>query len=98
MRERAADSIHRRSAGLTDTAQGTVRLSANEAMTTFLASHLPRLRRNLQCVEFELIASHMLANLSRREADLLIREQVPDLASIVTRRLGRGAYAVYRSA
>ncbi len=95
--ERAAESIHRRSAGLTDTAHGTVRISAGEAMTAFLASHLPRLRRNLQCVEFELIASHMLANLSRREADLLIREQVPDLASIVTRRLGRVAYAVYGS-
>jgi DNA-binding transcriptional LysR family regulator len=93
--ERAADSIHRRTAGLTDPAHGTVRLSANEAMTGFLASHLPRLRHNLQCVEFELTASHMLANLSRREADLLIREQVPDLASLVTRRLGRVAYAIY---
>jgi DNA-binding transcriptional LysR family regulator len=95
--ERAAESIDRRSAGLTDTAQGAVRISAGEAMTAFLARHLPRLRRNLQCVEFELVASHMLANLSRREADLLIREQVPDLASIVTRRLGRVAYAVYGS-
>jgi DNA-binding transcriptional LysR family regulator len=93
--ERAAESIHRRSAGLTDAAQGSVRISAGEAMTAFLARHLPRLRSNLQCVEFELVASHMLANLSRREADLLIREQVPDLASIVTRRLGRVAYAVY---
>jgi DNA-binding transcriptional LysR family regulator len=93
--ERAADSIHRRSAGLTDPAHGTVRLSANEAMTGFLANHLPRLRHNLQCVEFELTASHMLANLSRREADLLIREQVPDLGSLVTRRLGRVAYAIY---
>jgi DNA-binding transcriptional LysR family regulator len=93
--ERAAESIHRRSAGLSDAAHGTVRLSAGESMTAFLADRLPRLRRNLQCVEFELVASHMLANLSRREADLLIREQVPDLASIVTRRLGRVAYAVY---
>jgi len=94
--EQAAESIHRRSAGLTsDTTHGTVRLSASEAMTGFLASRLPRLRRNLQCVEFELVASHMLANLSRREADLLIRDQVPDLASLVTRRLGRVAYAIY---
>jgi DNA-binding transcriptional LysR family regulator len=93
--EQAAESIHRRSAGLSDTAHGTVRLSAGEAMTAFLARHLLRLRRHLQCIEFELVASHMLANLSRREADLLIREQVPDLASIVTRRLGRVAYAVY---
>lgn len=94
--ERAAESIHRRSAGLAAAAnKGTVRLSAGEAMTAFIARHLPRLRRNLQCIEIELVASHMLANLSRREADLMIREQVPDLASIVARRLGRVAYAVY---
>jgi DNA-binding transcriptional LysR family regulator len=93
--ERAAESIHRRSARLADPAHGSVRLSANEAMTGFLARHLPRLRQDLQCVEFELTASHMLANLSKREADLLIREQVPDLASLVTRKLGRVAYAIY---
>jgi DNA-binding transcriptional LysR family regulator len=96
--ERAAESIERRSVGLGDTAQGTVRISAGEAMTAFLAAHLPRLRSNLQCVEFELTASHTLANLSRREADLLIREEVPELASIVTRRLARVAYAVYAGA
>ena len=45
-----------------------------------------------------MIASHTLANLSRREADLLIREQVPELAGIVTRKLGRVAYAVYAGA
>jgi DNA-binding transcriptional LysR family regulator len=93
--ERAADSIGRRSAGLTDSARGSVRLSAGEALTSFLARHLPRLQHNLEHVEFELAASHTLANLSRREADLLIREQVPDVASLVTRRLGRVAYAVY---
>ncbi len=93
--EQAAESIHRRSAGLGDTTKGTVRISAGEAMSGFLARHLSTLRRNLKCVEFELASSHMLANLSRREADLMIREQVPDLGSIVTRRLGRAAYAVY---
>jgi DNA-binding transcriptional LysR family regulator len=96
--ERAAESLHRRSAGLGDTVHGTVRLSAGEAMTAFIASRLPRLRHNLQCIEIELVASHMLANLSRREADLLIREQVPDLGSIVTRRLGSAAYAIYAAA
>jgi len=96
--EQAAETIHRRSAGLSDTAHGTVRLSAGEAMTAFLARHLPRLRHNMQCIEIELVASHMLANLSRREADLLIRDQVPDMASIVTRKLGRAAYAVYGTA
>ncbi|MEQ9606438.1 MAG: LysR family transcriptional regulator [Kiloniellaceae bacterium] len=96
--EEAAETIHRRSVGLSDTAHGTVRLSAGEAMTAFLARHLPRLRHNMQCIEIELVASHMLANLSRREADLMIRDQVPDVASIVTRKLGRTAYAVYGNA
>jgi len=95
--EQAAESIDRRSAGLTDTVRGAVRLSAGEAMAAFLARHLPGLRRRLEGIEFELVASHTLANLSRREADLLIREQVPDLASLVTRRLGRVAYAIYGS-
>jgi DNA-binding transcriptional LysR family regulator len=93
--ERAAESIGRRSAGLSDAARGTVRLSAGEATTIFVARHLPRLRETLPEVELELTASHTLANLSRREADLLIREQVPDLASLVARRLGRIAFAIY---
>jgi DNA-binding transcriptional LysR family regulator len=96
--EEAAESIHRRSAGLGDTAHGTVRLSAGEAMTGFVASRMPRLRERRKCIEFELVATHSPANLSRREADLMIREHVPDSASIVTRRLGRVAYAVYRRA
>jgi len=93
--EKAALSINRRSAGLGDTVSGVVRLSAGEAMAAWLARHLPELRRGLQQIEFELTASHTLANLSRREADLLIREQMPDLGGIVARKLGRVAYAVY---
>jgi DNA-binding transcriptional LysR family regulator len=93
--ERAALSINRRSAALGDTVSGVVRLSAGEALAALLARHLPELRRQLAEIEFELTASHTLANLSRREADLLIREQVPDLADIVVRKLGRVAYAIY---
>ena len=97
--EQAADSIHRRSAGLTDTgARARCGISADEAMTG-----VPRRATCRGCAatcsasSSSSVASHMLANLSRREADLLIREQVPDLASLVTRRLGRVAYAVYGS-
>ena len=93
--EKAALSIERRSAGLGDTVSGVVRLSAGEAMAVLVARHLPWLRARLQHIEFEVIASHTLANLSRREADLLIREQVPELAGIVTRKLCKVAYAVY---
>ncbi len=93
--EKAALSINRRSAGLSDTVSGVVRLSAGEAMSALLARHLPELRKSLRQIEFELTASHTLANLSRREADLLIREEVPELGSIVARKLGRVAYAIY---
>jgi DNA-binding transcriptional LysR family regulator len=93
--EKAALSINRRSAGLTDTVSGVVRLSAGEAMSALLARHLPELRKSLKQIEFELTASHSLANLSRREADLLIREQVPELGGIVARKLGRVAYSIY---
>ncbi len=93
--EDAAASIHRRSAGMTDDVLGSVRISAGEAMMDYLARNLPRLRHNLNCIEFELVASHQLANLSRREADLMIRDKVPDLASIVTRKLGQASYAIY---
>jgi DNA-binding transcriptional LysR family regulator len=93
--EKAALSINRRSAGLGDTVSGVVRLSAGEAMAVLVARHLAGLRAQLPQIEFELVASHTLANLSRREADLLIREQVPELAGIVTRKLCNVAYAVY---
>lgn len=93
--EKAAHSIHRRSAGLSDTVSGTVRLSAGEAMAALIARHLAELRARLNQIEFEVVSSHTLANLSRREADLLIREQVPELGGIVARKLGRVAYAIY---
>ena len=93
--ERAALSIDRRSASLGDTVSGVVRLSAGEEISALLARHLPDLRKRLTQIEFELSATHTALNLSRREADLLIREQVPDLADIVARKLGRIAYAIY---
>lgn len=93
--ERAALSIDRRSAGLSDTVSGVVRLSAGEEISALLARHLPALRQQLKQIEFELTARHTLLNLSRREADLLISDQMPDLADIVARKLGRAAYAIY---
>ncbi|MPZ12001.1 MAG: LysR family transcriptional regulator [Kiloniellaceae bacterium] len=93
--ERASQSIARRSAGLSGSHLGTVRISVDEMMRDFLARHLARLRANHQCIEFEIAVAHTSANLSRREADLLVRSHVPDLASLVRRKLGTVAHAVY---
>ncbi len=94
--QQAAESIDRRSAGLIDVAQGVVRLSAGEAMIDFIApasaaaAAQPAMRGVRTCPP-----AIRWPTSRGREADLLIREQVPDLASIVTRKLGRAAYAIY---
>jgi DNA-binding transcriptional LysR family regulator len=93
--EQAAQALARRSAGLTDTHLGTVRISVDETMAEFISRHLMRLRENHRCIEFEIAVAHISANLSRREADLLIRSTLPDSAHLVGRKLGRFAYAVY---
>lgn len=93
--EQAAQALARRSAGLTDTHLGTVRISVDETMAEFVSRHLMKLRENHRCIEFEIAVAHISANLSRREADLLIRNTLPDSANLVGRKLGRFAYAVY---
>jgi len=91
----AAQAIERRSLGLSDTARGTVRISVGEHMMQFLTRHLVELRDRLPEIEIEFHVTHLMANLSRREADISIREVVPDAADLVTRRIGRFRYAVY---
>ena len=93
--ERASQSFARRTAGLSGSHLGTVRISVDETMADFLARHLQSLRENHQCIEFEVAVAHTSANLSKREADLLIRFRVPDLSSIVGRKLATFAHAVY---
>ncbi|WP_420346404.1 LysR family transcriptional regulator [Pelagibius sp.] len=96
--ERASQSIDRRAAGLSGSHLGTVRISVDETMAAFVTRHLRSLRENHQCIEFEISVTHISANLSKREADLLIRFHAPDLASIVGRKLATFAYAVYGTA
>ena len=93
--ERTALAVSRRQASFADQIRGTVRLSVFEETARFLSSHLEYLHQRLPEVELELSVAHQAANLSRREADLLIRECLPDSPGLVSRRLGQCAYAVY---
>lgn len=93
--ERSAEAVARRQPAFADRVHGTVRLSVGEVVAQFLAPRLPALRARLPEVELELSVSHLLANLSRREADLVIRECLPDGPGLVARKLGRFAFAVY---
>jgi DNA-binding transcriptional LysR family regulator len=72
--ESAADAVERRQAAFADSVEGTVRLSIGEVMAQFLTDHLSELRARLPAIELELAVAHVSANLSRREADLLLRD------------------------
>lgn len=95
--ERSAEAVVRRQASIADRITGTVRISIGEVMAQFLTARLPELRADLPEIEIELSVSHLLANLSRREADLVIRECLPDSPGLIARRVGSFAFAVYGS-
>ncbi len=96
--ERVSQSIDRRAAGLGTTHLGSVRISIDETMADFLGRHLGSLRDNHRCIELEIVVAHTSADLSKREADLLTQPRIPDLASVVRRKLACFAYAVYGTA
>ena len=93
--ERAALALDRRQAALADGVRGTVRISIYEVMAQFLTAHLVTLRNRLPEIEIEMAVAHISANLSRREADLSLRECLPDAPGLIARRLGEIAYAIY---
>ena len=95
--EKAAHALQRRQATLADTVSGTVRLSVFEVPAQFVPMHLPAIRANLPEIEIELSVNHMNANLSRREADLVLQVCLPDTPGLIARKLGELSYAVYGS-
>jgi DNA-binding transcriptional LysR family regulator len=96
--ERTADALQRRQATLADRVSGTVRLSIFEHMAQFLTDHIRDLRAHLPEIEIELAVAHQNANLSKREADIVLRECLPESTGLIARKLGQVAYAVYGEA
>ena len=94
---RAADGVERQRASLADAAPGEVRISVAEETALFLSERLDRLRARAPNIAVELAVSHVPVNLSRREADLLIRFCVPDYGNLIARKLGVMGHAVYGS-
>ena len=93
--ERDALAVDRQRAAFTQEARGVVRISVWETFAQFLTDHLTELRMQLPEIEIELSVTHILADLMRREADLLIRECLPKNPGLVARKLGNYAHAIY---
>ena len=91
----AAEALDRTTAAHADVIEGTVRVSVHESVSPFLIDHLAVMHSRLPDIEFELFVTHIQVNLSRREADILIREELPGASSLTTRKLGEAHYAIY---
>lgn len=95
--EVAASAVHRHQASFCSEVTGTVRISMYEQIAQFFIPHLPALRRMCPDIEIELAIAHTAANLSRREADLIIRECLPDVPDVIAKKIGHYHYAIYGS-
>jgi len=91
----AASAIQRQQASFSTPVKGSVRISMYEQIAQFVVPHLPLIQRQCPNIEIELSIAHNAANLSRREADIMIRKCIPDLPDIIAKPLGHYHYAIY---
>ena len=92
----AAEAIDR-SRAVGDALAGTVRISAGSSMCRFICNRLASLLDGLPGLDLEIAASFQFTNLSRREADIAIRNRMPEQGDLVTQRVAQPAVAVYGS-
>ncbi|MFS8047602.1 LysR family transcriptional regulator [Rhizobium sp. BR 314] len=75
---------------------GTVRISAPPVFaSSFLVPRLAPLRTSHPGIILELAGEYRAVSLSRREADIAIRMNRPEPASIIARQIGKIAYGLY---
>ncbi len=92
MRE-SADAFLLVATGRGETVSGTVRVTASEMVATHvLPEVLLGIRRDHPEIQFEIEASNLVGNLTRRDADIAIRMVRPTQPDLVARRVN--AYAI----
>jgi len=83
-----AVAFERLAAGKTETIAGTVRVAASEVVAAFvLPPILSRLRIEEPGLEVELVASNLVENLLRRDADIAVRMVRPTQQDLVARKI-----------
>ncbi|MGB1237363.1 MAG: LysR family transcriptional regulator, partial [Pseudomonadales bacterium] len=95
--QRAASAVQRQQASYSNKLQGTVRISMYEHIAQFFMPLLPAIRQRCPQLEIEISIAHGAPNLSRREADLMIRECLPDIPDVIAKKLGHYHYGIYAS-
>ncbi|MFN4099806.1 MAG: LysR family transcriptional regulator [Pararhodobacter sp.] len=94
----AASTMTLTAAGREERLEGSVRITASVAVSTF---HLPKILAHIRQAEpriaLELVPSDRSSNLLYREADIAIRMYRPTQQDLVTRHLGDTAIAAFAS-
>ena len=93
--QESANAIQRQQASFSTPVKGVVRISMYEQIAQFVVPHLPLLQKRCPNIDIEISIAHNAANLSRREADIMIRKCIPDLPDIIAKPLGHYHYAIY---
>ena len=94
----AADSLDRRLRGQDHAEEGVVRLTTSESFArAFLVPRLAAFRERHPRVELSIKTDSRVLSLTRREADLAIRNFRPSQPGLVARKIGRIGFAFYAS-
>src|SRR4029079_13858253 len=94
--EQAMTALEHRVHGEDRRAEGVVTVTVPEFFAVkFLIPALPRLRRAHPGLTVEVRTGHGFLNLARGEADIALRNRRPDHNSLVSRRVGTVAIALY---
>jgi len=92
----AANRTSLAAAGQSESIEGTVCITASEAIAAFLLPPiLQRLRLEHPGISLELIVSNEVRDLQRREADIAIRNFAPKRPELIARKVGESAAHFY---
>jgi DNA-binding transcriptional LysR family regulator len=96
--ERVAVSFERRSEGADERVEGEVRVTTTDTLALdFVIPAIEVLQARHPGVRVVLSTTPRLLDLSRREADIAIRTERPDLQGLIVRRLGSWEVGLYAS-
>jgi len=94
----AATNLSRLASGHVETVEGKVCISATEMMAAYvLPSIIEKLRNQWPKIEIEIIASSDTSDLSRREADIAIRNYRPTQQELIVKRVKNTLGHLYAS-
>lgn len=94
----AATRISITASGQSQAVEGTVRVTASDAISAYiLPGVVARLRKTAPGIEIDVVASDAVQNLNRRDADIAIRHVRPDHPDLIARLLRETTGHLYAS-